>query len=229
MSFLLPLGIIGILFVSLVSYYSYQLKYGNMDTIPENLKSSAFTEGKALKNANTVALTEEVSLRPFNPTFGNKNAKITIVSFIDFECPYSQASYPIMRSLMEKHKDDIYFVFKHLPIEDLHPNSFEAALGASCAYGQKNFWDYYDMLFTYKLFDNESLLVYAESIGLDKSTFQSCLEKGQYTTQVQTDMKDGMALQITGTPTYFINNIKVQGVHDEKTWENIISKVKENL
>ncbi|MFH0857392.1 MAG: thioredoxin domain-containing protein, partial [Candidatus Magasanikbacteria bacterium] len=135
MSFLLPLGIVGILFLSLVFYYSYQLKYGDMDTIPENLKSDAFTEGKALKNTNNVAITDEVSIRPFNPTFGNKNAKITLVSFIDFECPYSQASYPILRSIMEKHQNDIYFVFKHLPIEDLHPNSYEATLAASCAYG----------------------------------------------------------------------------------------------
>ena len=146
-SFMIPFFLFGLLFFGLVFYYYYQLRFGDIANIPTTLQSESITISTNLaKQENNTKKIKTIPIRPFNPTFGNKkNPKIKIISFIDFECPYCQQGYTTFRAIMEKYQNDVLFVFKHLPIEDLHPNSMNSAIASTCAHEQNQFFDYYDL------------------------------------------------------------------------------------
>ena len=159
-----------------------------------------------------------------NYWIGTTTPKVTIVEFSDFECPICAESFPKIRGLSLKYKNDIKIVYRNFPINEF---SIELATGARCAGVQNKFWLMHDKLFQNqgRINTREELITLAKSIGLNTNQFQSCLNSEQQKTYIQKDFTDGTTLGVNGTPTWFINGNKIAGNLPIETWEEIINEL----
>lgn len=156
---------------------------------------------------------------------GNKNAKVTLVEFSDFECPYCSQFEPTVTKVLQDYKDKVRVVYKHYPLTSIHPQAQKAAEAAECAGDQGKFWDMHA-----KLFGNQTTLsvdnfkVWAKDLGLNTSKFNSCLDKGDKAAKVAADQKYGDSVGVTGTPTSFVNGYPVQGAQSYEFVKNLIDQ-----
>lgn len=218
-------------FFGLTGYYIYQIRSGNTSP-PIKSASNKFTNagGTSIDSAALAAIAQPMHqlIRSKNPTLGSRTAPVTIIAFIDFECPFCQESYATFKQVMEKYEGITQIIFKHFPITSIHPNSRLAALAADCAHAQGKFWPYYDTLFQKKTLDLDSLLQHAKSVSLEEKTFTTCLEKEAGSGTIDQDLADGASIGVRGTPTYVVNNQKIEGAIDLETWDRIILQALEN-
>jgi protein-disulfide isomerase len=147
-------------------------------------------------------------------TKGRADAPLVILEFSDFECPFcgrfSRGIYfQIQREYVDTGK--VRYVYRHLPIERIHPNAMKAAEAAQCALAQGKFWEMHDRLFAnQKALALPNLIAYAQVLGLNPTTFQQCLA-GQTTARVRQDLAEGLKAGITGTPAFFIGTVTKEG------------------
>ena len=147
-----------------------------------------------------------------DPTLGDDDAKITLVEFGDFGCPYSREVAPIVRAIVKQYSADIQFMYRDYPIDDLHPGASLAAEGGGCAQEQGKFWEYYDAVFGMSdALSVTTLMSVVETIGMDPEKFERCIESGYYANDVANDTSDGAKAGVVGTPTFFFNGQKVEG------------------
>jgi len=147
-----------------------------------------------------------------DPSWGSPDAPVQIIEFSDFQCPYCQESFPIIREALFKYQDQVYFLYRDFPDLINHSQAQKAAEAANCAMEQERFWPMHDKLFINQ--DDlsvEALKRYALEIGLNQPEFETCLSSGKYQQEIHEDYQDGAALGIIGTPTFFINGYKVSG------------------
>ena len=137
---------------------------------------------------------------------GDKNAKVTIVEFSDADCPFCATFHPTMKQVLADYKGDVRWVFRHFPLESLHPNARTLANAAECAADQGKFWEFNDALYakqgSYRTAD--ALTTLAKDLGLNTSKFSSCLEKNQFDSVIETHMEQAAAAGCTGTPCSII-------------------------
>jgi protein-disulfide isomerase len=146
------------------------------------------------------------------PARGPAGAPITIVEFSDFQCPYCQRVLPIMDEILAKYPDEVRLVYRHLPLESIHPRARAAAEAAACAQHQDGFWPYHDKLFANsRALDEEDLRRYAGEVGLDATAFDQCLTDGRFRAKVDADLAAARAVGISSTPTFLVNGILVSG------------------
>ena len=160
-----------------------------------------------------------------DPARGPQNAKVTIVEFSDFQCPacktYADQTEPL---ILATYGDRIRYVFRDLPAQS-HPQAQKAAEAAQCAFEQGKFWEYHDKLFQNQAaLDVDSLKAYAKELGLNESTFNTCLDSGKYTQEVQKDYQDAISYGVTSIPTFFINGRKVVGAGSFGSFQSIIEE-----
>ena len=154
------------------------------------------------------------------PTFGNVNAKVTIVEFSDFGCAFCRQSFTTMRQIMEKYQSQVKLVYKHLPITS--QNGMTAARASVCADKQGKFWDYYDLLFSIDNFLSETLISHAKTLQLSINDFQNCLPSSETNQIVLKDIEEAKKLNITGTPTFYVNGRKIEGAIKFEDFAKII-------
>jgi len=153
---------------------------------------------------------------------GPEDAKITIVEFSDFECPFCGRAIPVVEQVMEEYEGDVKLIFKDFPLS-FHQNAQKAAEAAECAGEQDQYYEYHDVLF-----DNQTALSisdlkqYAADLGLDTEAFNSCLDNGDMAAEVQADFAAGQAVGVSGTPTFFINGQKIVGAQPFSAFKQII-------
>lgn len=157
---------------------------------------------------------------------GSANPKITIIEFSDFACPFSKNSYSNVREIGLKYKDQVKIIFKDYP---LHEESLSLAMASRCAGEQGLFWLMHDKLFQNQgIKTNQQLIELAKQISADNNKFTDCLTKQTYLLNIQKDFAEGAKLNISGTPTWFINDQKIEGdiPHDVfiKIIENLLNK-----
>lgn len=211
-------------FIGLTGYYIWQFQFASQDTLAslQTRYESAFSSVSSDRGPTTIENSERL-IQPHNPTLGPIDAPVTIIAFIDFECPYCQRSYPIFESIRDQFGPVIRVVFKHFPLTSIHPNAEAAAIAAQCAHEQRQFWPMYTALFDGQRFDTETIDQYAAMIGLDMPTFFTCQEKSSIAQYIYTDVSDGSTIAgVRGTPTYIVNGIKYEGVIPETAWKKII-------
>jgi protein-disulfide isomerase len=147
-----------------------------------------------------------------SPSQGPASAKVVVVEFGDFECPYCGEEEPIVTQMLSDYAGRIRFVFKEFPLSSIHPYAELAAEAALAANAQGKFWPYHDTLYA-----NQSALArsdldtYASKVGLDMTKFDAALDDGTYVAAVAADVAEGTALGVDGTPTFFVNGIAVVG------------------
>jgi protein-disulfide isomerase len=145
---------------------------------------------------------------------GSPAARLTVIEFSDFECPfcarYMRESYPhLERDYVSTGR--IQYVFRHFPLESLHPRAVKAAEAAECGRLQGKFWPLHDRLFAnQKSLEPASLLDHARQSGMEMKSFESCLD-GQAATAVRADVEAGNRAGITATPTFFFGFAQEDG------------------
>lgn len=140
-----------------------------------------------------------------DPILGNKDAKVTIVEFSDFECPFCSHAADAVHEVEKKYAGKVRVVFRDFPLS-FHANAKAAAIAANCAKEQDKFWPFHDQLFkNQKALEPTAFKTYARVAGLDGEKFDTCLASNPYAAEVEKDVKDGEALGVEGTPTFFVN------------------------
>ena len=149
---------------------------------------------------------------------GSDDAPVTLVEYGDFECPYCGRAEPVVREVVEEFGDDLRYVFRHLPLADVHPNAQLAAEAAEAAAAQGKFWEMHDLLFEHQdALRPMDLVGYAGQLGLDVERFTDELRRRVYASRVAEDIDTADMSGVTGTPTFFINDRRHQGAYDIDT------------
>jgi len=185
----------------------------------ERERLAIITEGLSRQKPRVI----DINHRPFT---GSKDAKLTVVEFSDFLCPYCAKAAKYLKLAEAGNYDKARFVFRHFPLDkscnrrlsaNIHPGACLLAEGAVCAHEQNRFWDYHDIAFeTGGQISRSVVEDIGLKIGLDLSTFNSCLDSGRGRQVVEEDINAASDGGVTGTPTLFINGRKLRGV--PKPW-----------
>ena len=142
---------------------------------------------------------------------------MTLVEYGDFECPYCGRAEPIVRELLSDFTD-IRYVWRHLPLSDVHPNAQLAAEAAEAADRQGAFWEMHDLMLDHQdALQPDDLLGYAEQLDLDLDRFQDDLRDNDGTRRVEEDVDSADRSGVAGTPTFFINERRHDGAYDIDT------------
>lgn len=148
-----------------------------------------------------------------DPTIGPSDAIVTIVEFSDFECPFCGQAYPIVKDVLRRYGDRVRFIYRDFPNPSLHINALPAALAAACANEQKKFWPYHDLLFAHQsALTKDDLRSYAQQADLNLTAFDQCVETQRHLTEIFDDYNAGVNAGVQGTPTWFVNGYRLQGV-----------------
>lgn len=158
------------------------------------------------------------------PFMGGADAKVTIVEFSDFQCPFCKKGATIMDDLKKKYGNKIKIAFKQFPLP-FHNHAHTASQAALCAYEQDKakFWKFHDEMFGDQTkLDNEGLKKTAAKLGLKTDEFDKCLGSGKMAAKVNADMEQGKKVGVKSTPTFFVNGQMVNGAHPVETFSEII-------
>lgn len=148
-----------------------------------------------------------------DPAKGVSTAPVTVVMFTDFQCPACSATHPVLQKVLAEYGDKIRFVVRDFPLTSIHQNAFRSAQAANAANAQGKFFEYTELLYNNQnALDAASLKKYAAQIGLNQKQFDADLDSEKYAPEVRKDMKDGESYGIGGTPTIFINGVKVRNL-----------------
>jgi len=149
---------------------------------------------------------------------GAHDAPVTLVEYGDFECPYCGRAESAIRELLAEWGDDLRYVFRHLPLSDVHPWAQLAAEAAEAAGAQGAFWEMYDILLAHQgELTPGSLHRYAEGLGLDAERLTGELRRRTHATRVAEDVASADASGVSGTPSFFVNGRRHTGVYDVAT------------
>ncbi|MBA3716630.1 MAG: Na+/H+ antiporter NhaA [Actinobacteria bacterium] len=149
---------------------------------------------------------------------GPADAPVTLVEYGDFECPYCGRAEPVLRELLAEFGDELRFVFRDLPLSDVHPRAQLAAEAAEAAAAQGKFWEMHDILFEHQdALTPQDLVRYAEEIGLDVPRFRDELRRRVYAPGVAEDVTGADESNVAGTPTFFVNGRRHHGAYDEES------------
>jgi Na+/H+ antiporter NhaA len=159
---------------------------------------------------------------------GPDDAPVTLVEFGDFECPYCGMAEPVVRELLADFGDDLRYVFRHLPLSDVHPHAQLAAEASEAAAAQGAFWPMHDLLFQHQgELEPKDLVGYAVELGLDVERFREELRRRAYAPRVAEDVDDADASGASGTPTFFVNGRRHQGAYDIATLSAAVRAARE--
>lgn len=147
-----------------------------------------------------------------------KKAKVVIIEYSDFQCPFCSRHHPTMQQVMTTYGDDVAWVYRHFPLS-FHPNAEPSALASECANEQGKFWDFADAMFagqdpglsgdaaTADAFIKKT----AQDLGLNMNKFNDCVSSAKYQAVIDSDAAGGAAAGVNGTPATFINGQLVSG------------------
>lgn len=190
------------------------------DPLGENSKISA---SQSCENVEKQPITALANTTGF--TFGEPTAKLTIIEFGCYSCPYTLHAQPVIQEVLEKYKGQVKLEFRHFPITT-HPLAKESAEVAECSQDQGKFAEYHQLLFTEQgtIQSEEDMFNLAEKAGMDKNKLEECYLNKKYASLVETDFQEGLKVGVQGTPTFFINNQTIVGPKPFKTFKKVIEE-----
>jgi len=157
---------------------------------------------------------------------GNKDAKVSVIEYSDFECPFCLRHNKDMDKIFTEYKDSIKVTFRHFPLS-FHPEAQKAAEAAECAGEQNKFWEMHDLIFAAN--ENQTMSVaewkkQAKTLGLVVAQFDKCLDDGKYADKIKADLSEGQSIGISGTPATFINGKVFSGAVGYEALKSEIEK-----
>ncbi|MCP6718184.1 MAG: DsbA family protein [Patescibacteria group bacterium] len=178
------------------------------------------------ENSQKKETTKEIEISSDDNIKGDVSAAITIVEFSDFQCPFCLRFHQTMLQIMKDYPDKVTWVYKHFPLDSIHPQARPAAEASECAAEQDKFWEFSD-----GLFKNQSELglnLYKElalELGLNEIQFKDCISSRKYKDKVEADLQQGIAAGVTGTPGSFLNNQPLGGAAPYENLKSIIDQI----
>lgn len=171
----------------------------------------------------------DLANRPFR---GPADAKVTIVEFSDFQCPFCSRGYQILEDqVMTEYDGKVRLFFKHLPLKSIHPWAEGAAIGTECAADQSGeaFWKMYHAVFKGQRELNQDnlktkLIEFAKSAGLDEGKFTQCYDTKATQPRIEKDLAEAAAVGANSTPTFFINGRRLEGAQPLENFKAIIDE-----
>ena len=171
----------------------------------------------------------DLTNRPFR---GPADAKVTIVEFSDFQCPFCSRGYQILEEqVMKEYEGKVRLFFKHLPLKSIHPWAEGAAIGTECAADQNGeaFWKMYHAVFKGQRELNQDnlkakLVEFAKGAGLDEEKFTQCYDTKATQPRIETDLAEAAAVGANSTPTFFINGRRLEGAQPLENFKAIIDE-----
>ena len=149
---------------------------------------------------------------------GPAEAAVTLLEYGDFECPFCGRAEPVVRELIREFGDDLRYVFRHLPLGDVHPLAQLAAEAVEAAGAQDAFWEMHDWLFEHQnALHPRDLVRHAAELGLDVDRFTDELRRHVYAPRIAEDVDGADRSGVSGTPTFFVNGRRHQGAYDLDT------------
>jgi protein-disulfide isomerase len=146
---------------------------------------------------------------------GPASAPVTVLEYGDYECPYCGSAHAVVEDLRGLLSTRIRFVYRHFPLTNVHPRAGRAAEAAEASGAQGRFWAMHDMLFAHQHgLEDEDLVRYAETIGLDVARFVHELAESTYRPRVREDFISGVRSGVNGTPTFYVNGVRHDGPPD---------------
>lgn len=205
--------------------YTQRPKSGEL---PEKEKVTQETGSKEEELTHQeITVTEKDHLR------GNPQAPVTIVEFSDFQCPFCSRFHPTVQQALKDLPEKVRWVYKHFPLDQIHPQARPAAEAAECVGEQKGnegFWRFADLLF-----ENQSRLsqsLYQElagKLGLNLKQFNNCFSSRKYKDKVEANYQEGLKAGVRGTPGSFVNGEPIPGAVPYETLKAAIEKALANL
>ncbi len=157
---------------------------------------------------------------------GPEESLVTMVEYGDFECPYCGLAEPAVRELLRDY-GEVRYVWRHLPLNDVHPNAQLAAEAAEAAGKQGAFWEMHDLLLDHQdALNPRALIGYADSLGLDTDRFAADLRKHAGRAHVEEDLESADLSTVSGTPTFFVNGKRHYGAYDIETLKKAVKLAK---
>ncbi len=161
---------------------------------------------------------------------GNLTSQITLVEFGDFQCPSCGGWEPTVEKVIKDNEKDIKFVFKNFPLTQMHMNALLAAKSAESAGVQGKYWEMHDMIYAGQKEWSESPLAkdlfisYAQKLGLDIEKFKSDLNNKSIEDNILAEYTEGTKLGVQGTPTFFLNGKKLEGMQSFNDLEKLVKE-----
>jgi protein-disulfide isomerase len=163
-----------------------------------------------------------VAVTGTGPARGPADARVTIVEFSDFQCPFCGKAKPVLDEVEKRHPNDVRIVYRHLPL-DMHARAKPSAEAAACAEEGNKFWEYHDKLFAnQQALGDQELRKYAAQVGLDAKTFDECVSTRRQRAKVEADAQEAKRLGITGTPAFVVNGIMMSGLKTADDFDEVI-------
>src|SRR4051794_34369579 len=154
---------------------------------------------------------------------GAPDAPVTVLEYGDFECTYCGKAGRVIRELLETFGDDVRFVWRHLPLTDVHPNAQMAAEAAEAAAAQGRFWEMHDALLARDGdLHPDALLADADRLGLERERFEDELRRRVHAPRVSEDVSGADESGVSGTPTFFVNGRRHYGAYDFDTLSGVV-------
>jgi protein-disulfide isomerase len=157
---------------------------------------------------------------------GNANAKVTLVEYSDFECPYCLSHESTIKQILTNYKNDVRVVYRNFPLS-FHPNAQKAAEAAECAGLQGKYWEMHDKIFDANAADKMGVQQWkddAKALGLNTDKFNKCLDNGETAAHIAQEEQEGGASGVSGTPATFVNGSIVEGAVPYATFENLVKQ-----
>jgi Na+/H+ antiporter NhaA/protein-disulfide isomerase len=171
-------------------------------------------DGRTVRAAPPMDLTDPVDPE-VDHIRGPADARLTLIEYGDFQCPYCGRAEAVTRELVRTFGDELAFVFRHLPLVDVHENAQQAAEAAEAAGAQGKFWEMHDLLLSRQdALGVDDLIGYAAELGLDVERFTDDLLSRRYAMRVARDVESADSSGVAGTPTFFINGRRHYGAYD---------------
>jgi formate-nitrite transporter family protein len=143
---------------------------------------------------------------------GPADAPVTLVEYGDYECPFCRGAFRDVHRLLDRYPGKIRFVFRNFPIAQVHPHAEQAAEAAAAAAAQGKFWDMYELLLQDSSdLDFDSLLGYADRLGLDVARFRNEVMGNVYAERISRDISEGIRNGVNQTPKFYVNGRRIDG------------------
>ena len=165
-----------------------------------------------------------VAVGRHGPGKGPVDARITIVEYADFECPFCSQTSKTVLEVQKKYPKDVRVVFRHFPLS-FHANAMPAAIATRCADQQGKFWEMHDKMFEQsKHLSTAVIESSAKEIGLDGEKFTACMNDDSQREAVESEMEEGSAFGVEGTPAFFVNGIPLGGAQPFDAFEELVKR-----
>lgn len=160
---------------------------------------------------------------------GPENARVTLIEYSDFECPFCQRHLPTLKQILAQYPNDVRLVYRHFPLSQIHPQAQKAGEASECVAklgGNEKFWQYHDLLFeNQRMFSNDTFKRLAREVGVNESQFASCLDSGEMAQKVLQDYASGNDAGVSGTPATFVNGVLIEGAQDVSAFQMEIARI----